>query len=110
MAHVCIEGFRARHRQEDASENDDAEGAVGVNEGKPRDRTERLQNAPLIGDVEKPKRGVHDEEHEHDRTEERGDTGGSAALRGKEQHEDDDRRGQYEGSKFGVDLLQPFQR
>ena len=60
--------------------------------------------------MDKPKRGVDGEEHEHDRAEEGGDTGGSAALRGKEQHEDDDRRGQDVGREFGVDLLQPFER
>jgi len=37
MAHIGVERFRAGHRQKNAAEDDESDGAAGINEGSARD-------------------------------------------------------------------------
>jgi hypothetical protein len=92
MAHVGVKRFRAGHPQKNAAEDDEADRPTGIDEGRARDRAQSLQNAPIRGDMQNSEHGVNGEKHDHDRAEEGGDFGRSAALGGEQHNENDNGR------------------
>ncbi len=75
MAHIGIERLGAGHRQEDRTEDNEADKAVGEQELDAVLRHERHQNARLVEDMIKAKPAQDEEPQYHDRAEETGHLG-----------------------------------
>ena len=77
---------------------------------KPCARVERRQNRGMTQDAGDPEHRERAEPDQHDRPEDRPDSGGPAALRGEEQHQDRDRERNHEGPELRLHDGQPLER
>ena len=110
MAHVCVKRLRPCHRKENGAQHDEADDAVREQEGQRVVRVERIQDAHLVADVQKPEDGEHKEPYEHDRPEPSGHARRAVPLHHEQGAQDHDRNRDHVRLEQGCDELQALHR
>ena len=93
MSHIGVERLPPGNHEEDGAENDVAVPAVAEEEGGTLGGVDSRKHRRVLEDLRGAKRREHEEPDERDRTEDRPDAGGSAALEDEQRDEDHDRDG-----------------